>query len=156
MDTVRKMMFTDALTSSERSVANYILNMGSRVDDLSLERVARESFTSNATVVRMCRKLGFRGFRDFRTALRRTLCIQTGADASQNVRRIWLFPNERPDVAALAYRLLPSGVCFVPLRADGTADLSAANPETDLLLTGTPRSIDPAVGLPVLLVPARA
>ncbi len=50
------------LTSRERRVANYILDQPQNVIGLSIGQLARLSATSESTVVRFCKKLGFEGF----------------------------------------------------------------------------------------------
>lgn len=56
----------DKLSDSEKSVLDYLLTNKSSLKDLSVESVASESFTSPATVVRMAKKLGYQGFKDFK------------------------------------------------------------------------------------------
>lgn len=50
------------LTSRERRVAEYILAQPQTIINLSIGQLARLSGTSESTVVRFCKKLGFEGF----------------------------------------------------------------------------------------------
>ncbi len=56
----------DNLSTSEKAVLDYLLSNKSSLKDLSVESVAKESFTSPATVVRTAKRLGYRGFKDFK------------------------------------------------------------------------------------------
>lgn len=57
------------LTDTERQVGRFVLRDPGRIGDLSIQQVAAESFVSPATVVRMCKKIGFAGYRQFRGAI---------------------------------------------------------------------------------------
>lgn len=57
------------LTPSENAVAQIVLSHADDVVGLSVETLADEAGVSTATVVRLCRTLGFSGFKDFKIAL---------------------------------------------------------------------------------------
>lgn len=52
-------------TQAESSVADYILAHSEEVSSLSIAELARRTFSSNATIIRLCRKLGTSGYKDF-------------------------------------------------------------------------------------------
>lgn len=54
------------LSISERAVLDYLIENKASLKDLSVESVAKSSFTSPASVVRMAKKLGYEGFKDFK------------------------------------------------------------------------------------------
>lgn len=54
------------LSVSERAVLDYLIENKGSLKDLSVESVAKASFTSPASVVRMAKKLGYDGFKDFK------------------------------------------------------------------------------------------
>lgn len=54
------------LSISERAVLDYLIANKASLKDLSVETVAKASFTSPASVVRMAKKLGYEGFKDFK------------------------------------------------------------------------------------------
>lgn len=54
------------LSVSERAVLDYLIANKASLKDLSVETVAKASFTSPASVVRMAKKLGYDGFKDFK------------------------------------------------------------------------------------------
>lgn len=55
-------------SKTERIVARYLLENGGKVRDASVERLAELTKSSPATIVRLCKKLGAHGYRDFRVA----------------------------------------------------------------------------------------
>lgn len=52
-------------TPNEQVIADYILNNTSKVIELTAEELAMETYTSKATVLRLCKKIGVKGYRDF-------------------------------------------------------------------------------------------
>lgn len=56
----------DNLSPSEKAVLDYLIANKGSLKDLSVESVAKASFTSPASVVRMTKKLGYSGFKDFK------------------------------------------------------------------------------------------
>ena len=66
------------LTSTEQQVADFVLAYPQYVIDLSLEEVAQRAFVSEASVIRFAKKLGCKGFADFKIRLARELDTFTG------------------------------------------------------------------------------
>lgn len=58
-----------SLSQSERRVADYIKENPADVALLSLQSIAQKCNTSDATVLRFCRSLGFSGYQDFKSEL---------------------------------------------------------------------------------------
>lgn len=58
----------DGFSKTECIIARYLLENGSTVRDASVERLAEFTESSPATIVRLCKKLGAQGYRDFRVA----------------------------------------------------------------------------------------
>lgn len=54
------------LTSVEKDVVLYILNHKDHIIDLNLSDLAQFTYTSNGTIIRLCRKLGMNGYKDFK------------------------------------------------------------------------------------------
>jgi DNA-binding MurR/RpiR family transcriptional regulator len=54
------------LSMAERSVLEYLIENKAVLKDLYVEKIAEEAYTSPASVVRMCKKLGYKGFKDFK------------------------------------------------------------------------------------------
>lgn len=65
----RKSGFTD----TEEALADYILAHTDEVAEMNIGVLSASAHTSNAAVVRLCRKLGLDGYRDFRITLAREL-----------------------------------------------------------------------------------
>jgi DNA-binding MurR/RpiR family transcriptional regulator len=63
IDTLEKM---ENFTSQEREIARFILENPSLIKELSTEELAKATFTSQATVVRLCKKLETKGYNDFK------------------------------------------------------------------------------------------
>lgn len=59
----------EGFTKAEESLADYVLARPDEVAAMSIRDLAEASFTSNATIVRLCNKVGVDGFRDFRIQL---------------------------------------------------------------------------------------
>lgn len=51
---------------SEEAVAQYILDHREQVLNLSIQTLSERTFTSPSTIVRLCRKVGLKGFKDFK------------------------------------------------------------------------------------------
>lgn len=51
---------------SERALADYILNNREKVLDYSIQSLSQNTFTSTSTIVRFCRKIGLKGYKDFK------------------------------------------------------------------------------------------
>ena len=51
---------------SEKQIARYILDNGEDVLSMSVKELANKTYTSPATIVRLCRKIGLEGYNDFK------------------------------------------------------------------------------------------
>jgi DNA-binding MurR/RpiR family transcriptional regulator len=65
-----------SLRTAEQRVADYVLEHSGEVVHSSVSEVAQASGTSEATVVRLCRALGYRGFPEMKLVLARDLARQ--------------------------------------------------------------------------------
>lgn len=68
----------DTLRASERRVADFVLAHPDHVVSSSVTEVAEASGTSEATVMRFCRALGYRGFPEIKLVLARDLARHDG------------------------------------------------------------------------------
>ncbi|MEE3486856.1 MAG: MurR/RpiR family transcriptional regulator [Bulleidia sp.] len=59
----------ERMNHAEQAVADYVLNNAQESAALSVHELAARSFVSSSAVLRMCRSLGFEGYRDFRRSL---------------------------------------------------------------------------------------
>ena len=65
---IEQLKHLNNLTHQEQAVVNTILMHPHELLRMSLRDLAIISYTSNATIVRLCKKLGYRGFPDFKFA----------------------------------------------------------------------------------------
>lgn len=66
---IEKMKVTSNFTNSENEIIAYILDHRDSFNDITIRELSKKSFSSNATIIRLCQKLGCDGFRDFKIAL---------------------------------------------------------------------------------------
>ncbi len=64
------------MNNAERAAGDYVLSHPHEASSLSIHELAEESFTSVSAVVRMCKSLGFHGYKDFRKTLTVELALQ--------------------------------------------------------------------------------
>lgn len=68
--TIRQQISTKQIfTETEKSITAYILERPQDISDMSIRELAQVTYTSAPTVLRVCRKLGFNGFNEFKKAL---------------------------------------------------------------------------------------
>lgn len=81
----------EGFTPLECELADYIVGHADDVVSMNISDLAAASYTSNATIVRLCRKVGVDGYRSFRIALasemERRRGDATGVDADQPFSR---------------------------------------------------------------------
>ena len=53
-------------TANEEDIAKYIIKNFRNIRELDTNIIAAKTYTSNASVTRMCKKIGFNGFQDFK------------------------------------------------------------------------------------------
>lgn len=58
--------YKEDLSMAERAVLDYLIENKGVLKDFSVEKIAEAAYTSPASVVRMCKKLGYKGFKDFK------------------------------------------------------------------------------------------
>ena len=56
-------------TQSEKEISEYILNHGDAILNMSIKELAKKTYTSPATIVRLCQKLNYKGYNDFKIEL---------------------------------------------------------------------------------------
>lgn len=53
-------------SNSEKELANYILKNKEKVLNMSVRQLAQNTYTSTSTIVRMCRKINLKGYKEFK------------------------------------------------------------------------------------------
>lgn len=66
MNISTQLQFELDFTESEKEIARYILNNGEKVLSMSTKSLARATYTSPATIVRLFQKIGLAGYNDFK------------------------------------------------------------------------------------------
>ncbi|MGN0373560.1 MAG: MurR/RpiR family transcriptional regulator [Enterocloster sp.] len=61
-----KLRQTKQMSEAEQGVAAFLLKNGREVSGYSTRNLAEATYTSPATVIRLCKKLGFKGFEEFK------------------------------------------------------------------------------------------
>lgn len=80
------------LTNSERKAAQYIIEQPNALIMVSLTELAKASGSSNSAIIRLCQKLGYDGYSDFKFSVRRSLLSgdseQSEADGGDPMQRL--------------------------------------------------------------------
>ena len=64
------------MTPAESEVVQYILHHPEKAAELSVHELSARAFSSSATIVRMCRRLGFDGYKELRRSLQYELAVR--------------------------------------------------------------------------------
>ncbi|GGA48372.1 MurR/RpiR family transcriptional regulator [Paenibacillus physcomitrellae] len=83
---VRLRELVNTLTSSERKVADFILNDPQRIIDMSVAQLAEESGGSQAAVIRLCKSAGFKGYQELKLKVAGDLQTQGFANGYQEIK----------------------------------------------------------------------
>lgn len=73
MGLIKRMKQQEAMTERERDICNYILEHPEKVESISSRELGHVTFTSAASVTRLCQKLGMKGFPEFKLQFVREL-----------------------------------------------------------------------------------
>lgn len=73
---VRLKEYQIQMTPAESEVVQYLLHNPEEAMELSVHELAERSFSSSATIVRMCRRLGFDGYKELRRSLQYELAVR--------------------------------------------------------------------------------
>lgn len=66
---IQKLEYYDHLTPNEQTVAHYLLDNQHRIQDISISEIAKETYTSLSTTVRLSQKCGYQGWKELKKAL---------------------------------------------------------------------------------------
>lgn len=94
----------EELDPAEKKLADYILQQVSYIPYVSMDSLADEVNISKTTVIRFCKKLGFKGFKDFKIGLLKFISIKSshsisGADIPEEL-------NENFDPSKLLFLVI--------------------------------------------------
>ena len=66
---IDKLRLQNELTNTEKRIADYILDHLPTMPSINVADLAKATYTSHSSVIRLAQKMGYEGFRDFRVAL---------------------------------------------------------------------------------------
>lgn len=66
---IDKLRLQKDLTNTEKRIADYILRNLSMIPAINVADLAKNTYTSHSSVIRLAKKMGYEGFRDFRVAV---------------------------------------------------------------------------------------
>jgi RpiR family carbohydrate utilization transcriptional regulator len=87
------------LKPAERAVADFVLGSGERVMHMSVSETARDVGVGEATVIRFCRALGYRGYQEFKLRLAQDL-VEPVAFIHENIT----FADKSADIATKVFQ----------------------------------------------------
>lgn len=99
---IQKLKYTQSLTVQERHIADYILANPQIVFEATAHELAKLTYTSSSTVVRLCKKLGVKGYPDFQLKLALEL-QKDNAQTPLNGTRATLQGNVAEAIEAIPY-----------------------------------------------------
>lgn len=78
-----------SLSDTEQDIAAFILADPQTAMELSIHELAKRTFSSSSSVIRLCHRLGFEGFKDFRRTITYELAVrqQSKLEAQQELKR---------------------------------------------------------------------
>lgn len=69
MSLLESLQKDDLFTLGERQVVSYLINNLTNLSSMTIGEIAKNTYSSNATLIRICHKLGCKGFKDFKYQL---------------------------------------------------------------------------------------
>lgn len=71
------------MSGTEQEIARYMLNHPQDIIDCSIHDLAKKTFSSASSIVRLCHRLGFAGFKEFRKAVTFELAVRDQTQAEE-------------------------------------------------------------------------
>lgn len=68
MGIIKQLQQQNHFTEVEKEIAAYVLQHQDAVQEMGIVELAQQTYSSNATIIRLCRKLGLSGYKEFRIA----------------------------------------------------------------------------------------
>lgn len=75
----------EKFSSVEQEVADYIVDNGETILNMPIQQLAANTYTSTTTIIRLCKKLGFKGFREFKVRYSKDLVSYMNRDGHIDV-----------------------------------------------------------------------
>lgn len=70
----------DDLKTAERRIGDYVLKHSEDVVDFTIEELALKSSSSYATITRFCKRIGYSGYKEFKSSLINDIILNRGVD----------------------------------------------------------------------------
>lgn len=67
----------DSMSATERAVSDYLLSHQGEAMGLSIHQLAEKTFSSPSTVIRMCQRVGYAGYKEFRQAVTCEMAVRS-------------------------------------------------------------------------------
>ncbi len=83
---IRAKQYLPTASGAEQGALRYLLEHSEEIPQLSVKELSQRSFSSAATIVRLCRKLGFEGYRDMQKQLLFEIAVRTQEESKGNAR----------------------------------------------------------------------
>ena len=90
---LEKLKDQDQFTLTEKRIAEYILDNTAQIPSIYIQELAKKTYSSHSAVIRLCKKLGFSGFRAFKLAVSEVVHSNLHTPSTVNVN----FPFEAND-----------------------------------------------------------
>lgn len=85
MGLIQRMKEQENMTERERDICNYLLEHPEQAETISSRELGHATFTSAASVTRLCQKLGLKGFQEFKLQFVRELQDRSLEEAQEKV-----------------------------------------------------------------------
>jgi DNA-binding MurR/RpiR family transcriptional regulator len=99
--------YQPSASNAECGVVSYMTEHPEESSKCSIYRLAELSYTSPSTIVRLCRKLGFSGYRELQSALIHELALRSQNTKNQS-KYIDHFDSLKETIASITYRNITS------------------------------------------------
>ncbi|MBU5365603.1 MurR/RpiR family transcriptional regulator [Enterococcus devriesei] len=93
---IEKLTQQDNFSLAEKRIADYILAHLTTIPTIFIQELAEKTFSSHSTIIRLCKKIGCSGFREFKETIAEIVYTQRRDSAAVNVN----FPFEPSDTAS--------------------------------------------------------
>jgi len=82
---IQKLSSLHSFSDSEREVAKYILENRNNICKMSIHELAKNTYSSSSTILRLCKKIGFHGFADFKISFNSELSKNVDSSTIDNL-----------------------------------------------------------------------
>ena len=108
LNALEKLRRGAGLTETEKSVADYIYANREKMNCLTLNAIAQDTYTSITTVLRLCRKLGYNGYRGFQIAVISDLLSEGSIELEERSKPAFHWAEETEQIVRHQTELLGS------------------------------------------------